>query len=80
MCSPVEPVIYRIISDKEKATDAAVQKAVSKFYAGLMFRAQWNKITSDWCILRTICGYLMELSDKPYQTFVPAYIKLLDLK
>ena len=31
----VEPIIWRSISDKGKATDAAVQKAVSKFMSGL---------------------------------------------
>ena len=31
----VEPIIWRNISDKGKATDAAVQKAVSKFMLGL---------------------------------------------
>ena len=31
----VEPIIWRNLSDKGKATDAAVQKAVSKFMSGL---------------------------------------------
>ena len=31
----IEPIIWHIISDKGKATDAAVQKAVSKFMPGL---------------------------------------------
>ena len=31
----VEPIIWRNLSDKGKATDAAVQKAVSKFMPGL---------------------------------------------
>ena len=31
------------------------------------FRAQWSKITSDRWILRTICGYQVELTDKPDQ-------------
>ena len=39
------------------------------------FRAQWSKITSDRWILRTICGYQVELTDKPHQTFVPSPIK-----
>ena len=31
----MEPIIWRIISGKGKVTDAAVQKAVSKFMPGL---------------------------------------------
>ena len=31
----VEPIIWRNLSDKGNATDAAVQKAVSKFMPGL---------------------------------------------
>ena len=31
----VEPVIWRNISDKGNATDAAVQRAVTKFISGL---------------------------------------------
>ena len=44
------------------------------------FRAQWSKITSDILILKTICGYQSELTDKPYQTFVPSPIKFSKLE
>ena len=44
------------------------------------FRAQWSKITSDRWILRTICGYQVELTDKPDQTFVPSPIKFSKLE
>ena len=43
-------------------------------------RAQWSKITSDRWILRTICGYQVELTDKPDQTFVPFPIKFSKLE
>ena len=43
-------------------------------------RAQCSKITSDRWILRTICGYQMELTDKPNQTFVPSPIKFSKLE
>ena len=47
------------------------------FIAGKTERyiAQWRKITSDRWILRTICGYQVELVDKPDQTFIPSPIK-----
>ena len=41
------------------------------------FRAQCSKITSDRWILRTICGYQVELTDKPYQNFVQSPISFL---
>ena len=44
------------------------------------FRAQWSKITSHRWILRTICGYQVELTDKPDQTFVPSPIKFSKLE
>ena len=44
------------------------------------FRALWSKITSDRWILRTICGYQVELTDKPNQTFVPSPIKFSKLE
>ena len=39
----VEPIIWRNISDKGKAADAAVQKAVSKFMPGLAAIVQQMK-------------------------------------
>ena len=44
------------------------------------FRAQWSKTTSDRWILRTICGYQVELSDKFDQTFVPSPKKFSKLE
>ena len=44
------------------------------------YKAQWRKITYDRWILRTICGYQEELTDKPDQTFVPSPIKFCDLE
>ena len=44
------------------------------------FRAHWSKITSDRRILRTICGYQVELTDKPDKTFVPSPIKFSKLE
>ena len=44
------------------------------------FRAQWSNITSERLILRTICGYQMELTDKPDQAFVPSPIKFSNLE
>ena len=46
------------------------------------FRAQWSKITSDRLILKTICGYKVELTDnfKPNQAFVPSPIKFSKLE
>ena len=43
-------------------------------------RAQRSEITSDRWILRNICGYQMELTDKPDQTFVPSPIKFSKLE
>ena len=40
------------------------------------FTAQWSKITTDRWILRTICGYQVELTDKHDQALVPSPIKL----
>ena len=40
------------------------------------FKAQWSKITSDRWILRTICGYQVELTDKPDQNFCPIPYKV----
>ena len=42
--STVEPIIWRDISDKGKATDAAVQKDVSKFMPGLTATVQQLKL------------------------------------
>ena len=44
------------------------------------FRAQWSKITPDRWILRTICGYKVELTDKPDQTFVSSSTKFSKLE
>ena len=44
------------------------------------FRAQWSKITSDRWILRTICGYQVEITDKPDQIFVPSPITFSKLE
>ena len=44
------------------------------------FRAQWSKITSDRWILRTICGYQVELTDTPDQTFDQTPIKFSKLE
>ena len=43
------------------------------------FRAQLSKITSDRWILRTICDYQVELTDKPDQVFVPSPIQFSNL-
>ena len=44
------------------------------------FRNQWSMITSDRWILRTICGYQVELTDKHDQTFVPSPINFSKLE
>ena len=44
------------------------------------FRAKWSKITADRWISRAICGYQVELTDKPDQTFVPSPIKFSELE
>ena len=44
------------------------------------FRDQWSRITSDRWILKTICGYQEELTDKLYQVFVPSPIKFSKLE
>lgn len=40
----------------------------------------WYKITSDRWILKTICGYAVEITCKPYQFQVPTPIKFSDLE
>lgn len=40
---------------------------------------QWCKITSDKWILQTICGYAVELTDNPIQTWFPNQIKFSEL-
>lgn len=49
----------------------------SNFMAGKTerFKDQWSKITSDRWILHTVCGYTVELVDKPDQSFSPLPIK-----
>ena len=44
------------------------------------FRAQRSKITSERWILRTICDYQLELTDKPDQAFVPSPIQFSNLE
>ena len=46
----------------------------------MKFRAHWSKITLDRWILRTICGYQMELTDKPDQAIVPSSIRFSKLE
>ena len=44
------------------------------------FREQQCSITSDRWILNTVCGYKVELFEKPDQNFVPCPIKFSDLE
>lgn len=39
------------------------------------FKLEWAKITSDSWILQTISGYKLEITGKPWQTFVPQPIQ-----
>jgi hypothetical protein len=36
---------------------------------------EWRNITNDRWILKTVCGYSVELETKPHQLYVPSLIK-----
>ena len=59
-----------------------LMNTLQNFMAGKTekFRAQWSKITSDRLILRTICSYQVELTDKPDQALVSSPLKFSDLE
>lgn len=41
---------------------------------------EWQKITSDKWVLRTVCGYSVELNKVPNQKYIPPQIKFSDIE
>lgn len=53
-----------------------LHNTVDNFEGGKLrfYRKQWEELTSDKFILKTIDGYKIELDEKPFQTFIPTPI------
>ncbi|MEW8548280.1 MAG: reverse transcriptase domain-containing protein [Candidatus Thiodiazotropha sp.] len=74
------PVTLTVSKNYDQYLSYKLSNTPENFVAGktARYQDQWTKITSDKWVLKTICGYKVELIQRPVQNSIPVPIKFSD--
>lgn len=76
------PVTLSVSRNYEQYLAYKLNNTPGNFVAGktARYRDQWCMITSDKWVLKTVCGYKVELIQQPVQEIIPSPIKFSNLE